>query len=541
MSSSSRERPFVGRVRELAQVADGLNDALAGRGRLFLITASPGIGKTRLADEITAGVAARGVPVVWGRSWEAGGAPAYWPWLDPLAALGGMVDDATLAHALGDGAAQVTELVPALGRRLPPTTPVAVPADEARFQLWRAVAGLVRRAATPAGLVLVFEDLHSADSVVAGTALLRRARGALAARAAGGHLPRRRGPPRPRRGRGDRPHRTRGDDDRPAPPGHAAADLVRQRVGAVDDAVTARIFESSQGNPLFVEEMTRLFGDAGLEAIAAGVVPSVRDVISQRLDRVAGAARAVLDWPPSPATSSICRCSPPPRASRAPPSRPSSRKRPGSASSPSAGGGHASRTRWSARCSTASSPRRNDRPTTPASGRARGAARGRPRAPLAELAHHALAGPATHLTRAVGFAIAAARRSLELLAHDEALALLMRARAAVTAAGNPPASRVPLLLALAETHIRRGEVAPGRAACCEAAALARAIGDATSVARAALTYGSVFVFGVVDPVLVDMLEEALGAIPVGDSALRARLLARMGVFVVPGRTGRPAR
>lgn len=153
--------------------------------------------------------------------------------------------------------------------------------------------------------------------------------------------------------------------------------------------------------------------------------------------------------------------------------------------------------------------------------------------PLAELAHHALAGPPEGLARAVDFTVAAAGRALELLAHDEALALLVRARTAVEAADNPPALRVQVLLALAEAHIRRGEVTPGRAACCEAATLARGEGDAASVARAALTYGSVFMFAIVDPVLVDMLEEALAALPAGDSALRARLLARLGAALQP--------
>src|SRR6185503_10940963 len=137
------------------------------------------------------------------------------------------------------------------------------------------------------------------------------------------------------------------------------------------------------------------------------------------------------------------------------------------------------------------------------------------------------------LERAVGFAVAAAGRALDLLAHDEALALLLRARAAVEAAGNPSAPRAEVLLALAEAHIRRGEVGPGRAACCEAATLSRSLGDATAVARAALTYGSVFMFGVVDPVLVDMLEEALAALPADDSPLRARLLARLGAALQP--------
>ena len=45
---------FVGRERELAELVDGLDDAFAGRGRLFLLVGEPGIGKSRLAEELIA-------------------------------------------------------------------------------------------------------------------------------------------------------------------------------------------------------------------------------------------------------------------------------------------------------------------------------------------------------------------------------------------------------------------------------------------------------------------------------------------------------
>jgi hypothetical protein len=37
---------FVGRDREVAELVAGLEDAVGGRGRLFLIAGEPGIGKT---------------------------------------------------------------------------------------------------------------------------------------------------------------------------------------------------------------------------------------------------------------------------------------------------------------------------------------------------------------------------------------------------------------------------------------------------------------------------------------------------------------
>jgi predicted ATPase len=61
---------FVGRERELAELHAGVDDSVAGRGRLFLVSGEPGIGKTRLAEEISKDSAAGGMRVVWGRCWE---------------------------------------------------------------------------------------------------------------------------------------------------------------------------------------------------------------------------------------------------------------------------------------------------------------------------------------------------------------------------------------------------------------------------------------------------------------------------------------
>src|SRR6185295_3463530 len=103
------------------------------------LAGEPGIGKTSLGDRAAALAAERGFKVLWGRCWEAGGAPAYWPWLDLIAELGGSLDQTALARVLGDGASLLGEVVPEL-RALLPDVPAgaAPPAQEGRFRLWRA-------------------------------------------------------------------------------------------------------------------------------------------------------------------------------------------------------------------------------------------------------------------------------------------------------------------------------------------------------------------------------------------------------------------
>src|SRR4029450_429793 len=159
-------RVLVGRDREAAELVAGLEDAIGGRGRLFLIAGEPGIGKTWLAEPLAGLATERGIRVLWGGCWEAGGAPPVWPWTQLLSARVEDRDEEILAAWLGAGAVQVAQLVPGLSERLGRAAVPLVASQEseaARFYLFEAVAGLFRRAASVQPLLLIFEDLHAAD------------------------------------------------------------------------------------------------------------------------------------------------------------------------------------------------------------------------------------------------------------------------------------------------------------------------------------------------------------------------------------------
>ena len=88
-SALAPARPFVGRDSEFGELVAALDEARAGRGLVFFLTGEPGIGKTRLMQELTRMARERGCQVAAGRCWEEGGAPAYWPWIQAVRALGG--------------------------------------------------------------------------------------------------------------------------------------------------------------------------------------------------------------------------------------------------------------------------------------------------------------------------------------------------------------------------------------------------------------------------------------------------------------------
>ncbi len=68
---------FLGRQREIGELVAALDDAMSGKGRLVMLVGEPGIGETRIAQELTAITEQRGAQVHWGRCYEGEGAPPY--------------------------------------------------------------------------------------------------------------------------------------------------------------------------------------------------------------------------------------------------------------------------------------------------------------------------------------------------------------------------------------------------------------------------------------------------------------------------------
>ena len=157
--------PFVGRDRELDVLYRSLREAAQGHGSLVLIGGEPGIGKTRLADQVLSRAREDGMRVLIGRCWDGAGAPAYWPWVQVLRMLLRGMEDEALRPLLGAGVADVAQIVPELRDRLL-DVPESQTADSesARFQLFDSAATFLRRAADQTPIVIMIDDLHAADT-----------------------------------------------------------------------------------------------------------------------------------------------------------------------------------------------------------------------------------------------------------------------------------------------------------------------------------------------------------------------------------------
>jgi len=515
-------------------LATAFDDAVAGRGHLVLLVGEPGIGKTRLAEEIADQARARGARVVWGRCWEGDGAPAFWPWAEAMRQLPGE-RDAPLHDA------------PARGQ---------APA-EARFELFDRVTQSLASAAAEFALLVVLDDLHWADEpslhllhfvardladlpiLVVGTyrdteldrrdprarALARLARSARALTLRG-----------------------LGSAD--------VARFVAEVAGtAPSAAVLDMLVEKTDGNPFFLSELVRLLSHEGRlrgEAPDALRIPEgVRQTIRRRLDALSPAGRDALGAaavvgrtfsvdgvialaPTTDATSLAAALDDAAAAGLVVP-----------VGTPP--------TSFRFAHALVRETVYEDLPTAVRSTLHRlagesleGKAQDHDDTRLAEIASHLfLAATPGDVARAVGYATRAAERSMAALAYEDAARLYEAAIGGIACVDGRTRGpdRVELLLALGEARACAGDTPGARASHLDAAAAARELGLRAAFGRAALgVAGRADLLTEQDPERHRLLEEALATVDPADSALRARLLARTaaGLYFVPGAESRRA-
>lgn len=263
--SPSAGSELVGRSREMDLLTSALDEAASGKGRLVMLAGEAGMGKTRLADEITWLAGEHGALIAWGRCWEDGGAPAYWPWMQVIRSLiDGTATDQWL-ETTGRNTPFIARIVPEVGKITDDTAPVIATQDEDRFALFDAVATVFRSVSKDRPLVVVLDDLHAADE--ASLRLLRFiARGLRAARAlvvgtfiehASGGTPGAKELMSSICREGD-VLRLRGLED------DAIARLCEKTMGAPPSGpALAAITEATGGNPYFVGEAVRLEATEG--------------------------------------------------------------------------------------------------------------------------------------------------------------------------------------------------------------------------------------------------------------------------------------
>jgi tetratricopeptide (TPR) repeat protein len=280
--------PLVGRERELRQVLDAFDRALADRScRLFTVLGVAGVGKSRLVAEVIDALRGGGTVAV-GRCLPYGDGLTWWP----------------LAEALGTN--ELLERVavdePAVSRAVELLKPTVgrVARDEAFWVMRKALQALARRRPT----LLVVDDLQWADSTFmdfldhvvswehdAPLLLLVMARPELR-------------DARPRWGEG----RPNAGSALLEPLAEAeAGELLEHLLGParLSTGTAARILDVAAGNPLFVVEVVAMLSDEGVlpwrdprgvaEPAAIAVPLTIQALLAARLDRLGEDERTLIE------------------------------------------------------------------------------------------------------------------------------------------------------------------------------------------------------------------------------------------------------
>jgi DNA-binding CsgD family transcriptional regulator len=157
---------FVGRQRELEALRAALDQAIAGQGRIVMVAGEPGIGKTRIAQELAPCAAQLGAKVLWGYCPEEAGAPPYWPWVQAIRSALRTPEARASLEELGSGAGDIAGIVPEVHALLPGVEPPTRLEDaaQARFRMFDSIRQFIAALCNRQAMVIVLDDLHWADA-----------------------------------------------------------------------------------------------------------------------------------------------------------------------------------------------------------------------------------------------------------------------------------------------------------------------------------------------------------------------------------------
>lgn len=526
-------RRLVGRSRELAVLRPQLDRAIAGSGSVALIAGEPGIGKTSLAEELVTIGVEQGAGSAWGRCWEGGGAPPYWPWVEALRDLRSrLAPDERIDAVIETGS--LAQLVPdfvAADARAPSLD------SGSRFRLFETFAQTLSAAASGGPLVIVIDDVHGADQ--SSLLLLEFVAGRLdglpilvvatyrdveltAAHpftSTLGQLLRQRTTAR---------LTVAGLDV------DGIADLIEETTGSpAPPNVASRVLEQTDGNPLYIREIARLLFQEGriTEVEGLNLPHDVRETVLARVAGLPAETQAILQ-----VAAVLGREFSVDVLTALAGADALERLEPAEACHIVGSGTRIGHLRFSHAVVAQAlyddvGHGRRMRMHLDAARVLQGRAGSDGDSLLSELAHHFCAAiPIVDAAVAVEHARRAGDRAVGLLAFEEGIRLYRLAMTVLEA--NPtgdPTGQLDLLLRLGDAQTRAGETAAAGETFLAAAAQARSAGDGVRLAEAAVGYGGRFVWlrPGHDARLIPLLEEALIALPEGDSALRVRVAARL--------------
>ncbi|HEX5565752.1 MAG TPA: AAA family ATPase [Streptomyces sp.] len=285
---SSRVSPvFVGRGDELTALADTLAHAAAGEPQAVVVAGEAGVGKTRLLEEFLTAARAGGAVTAVGGCIEIGadGLP-FAPVSTVLRSLHRRLGGELTAAAAGQEG-ELARLLPELGELTREWHE-----EDGRARLFELTARLLESLSRERTLVLAIEDLHWADRSTRELLAylfrsLDRARLVIAATYRSDDIHRRH-PLRPFLAELDRLRTIRRIELPRLSREEVRAQMAGiQGVESPEHDLVQQVFERSEGNPFFVEELT-------VNRVTCGISDSLRDLLLVRVEALPESAQRVV-------------------------------------------------------------------------------------------------------------------------------------------------------------------------------------------------------------------------------------------------------
>src|SRR5216683_188732 len=300
--SLAERTAFVGRETERHAIRAVIDRAMSGHGALVMLGGGPGVGKSRLAMEMMEYASRVGFRCLVGHCYERDEPFPYLPFVEILES--GLAQAASLddyRRHMGDNAAELAQIAPSLRRAFPDMPqPLELPPAQKRRYLFQSLSEALASASRTRSYFFVLEDLHWADEST--LALLNH----LASRVA--QLPVVIIGTYRDSFSENNSALTRTLEElirlgtRPLKLGGLSKDAVAQMLHGLSqrqapESLVSLIFDESQGNPFFVEELYRHLLEEGKLFDATGqfrtdikideidVPENVRLVIGRRLER----------------------------------------------------------------------------------------------------------------------------------------------------------------------------------------------------------------------------------------------------------------
>ena len=292
--------PLVGRERELALLDEVLEQVERGQGQAVGIVGEAGVGKSRLLYEFRQRLAGQRVTVLEGRCLSYGSAMPYLPLLDLLRSHCGITEADSPEHitekvriGLQDVALEPEEYAPYLLHLLgvpAGTEPLALLTPEAvKARTFATLRQMSLNGSQRQPLILVVEDLHWIDKTSEEylAALVESLAGApllvLGTYRVGYHLPWL-----------DKSYTTQLTLRRLSPQDSLAVVHATGQGASLPEALVHELLDKAEGNPFFLEELTRAVLERGELGADVPVPDTIQGVLMARIDRLPEGPRHLL-------------------------------------------------------------------------------------------------------------------------------------------------------------------------------------------------------------------------------------------------------